>query len=185
MQPDLPAVKLTYQDLLLLPEDRNRHELIDGEHFVTPAPNVPHQTAVANLLRIIASFLHGRGLGRAWPSPIDVLFTEHDVVEPHLVFVAADRMDLVRRTHVHGAPDLLVEVLSDSTRSRDETAKRRLYEKHGVREYWLVDPDAETVAVLRLGPSGYPREPQLLRAGDILSTPLLPGLEIPITEIFE
>ncbi len=185
MRPDVPAVKLTYDDLLLLPEDRNRHELIDGEHYATAAPSFRHQTAVGNLLRLLGNFLQGRALGRVWTSPIDVVLSGHDVVEPDLIFVSQANLERVKGRHLEGAPDLVVEVLSGSTRSRDETAKRRLYEKHGVREYWLVDPDAETVSVLQQAGLGYPPPAEVFAAGNSLATPLLPGLEIPVTAIFE
>ncbi|HXO26317.1 MAG TPA: Uma2 family endonuclease [Thermoanaerobaculia bacterium] len=180
--------RLTYQDLLRLPDDLLRHELIDGEHYVSPAPAVKHQDIVVNLVRILSIFVRAHRLGKVMVGPVDVLFTEHDVVEPDVLFVAAAHVDRVRERYVAGAPDLVVEVLSPSNRGFDRIKKRRLYEAHGVPEYWIVDPPAETLEVYRAASPGG----QLVRcaslsraAGDALETPLLPGLQILLSEIFE
>jgi Uma2 family endonuclease len=180
--------RLTYQDLLRLPDDLLRHELIDGEHYVSPAPTVKHQDIVANLVHILLAFVRAHRLGKVMVGPVDVLFTEHDVVEPDVLFVAAAHGDRVRERYVAGAPDLVVEVLSPSNRGFDRIKKRRLYEAHGVAEYWIVDPPAETLEIYRAAsPDG-----QLVRcaslsraAGDTFETPLLPGLQILLHEVFE
>ena len=111
--------RLTYDDFLLFPDDGRRHELIDGAHYVTPSPNLRHQDLV----------------GRLFLSPFDVVFSFHDVVEPDLVFVASDQLDILTAQNIQGTPALVVEVLSPSTRKRDREVKRRLYERAGVREY--------------------------------------------------
>jgi Uma2 family endonuclease len=180
--------RLTYQDLLRLPDDLLRHELIDGEHYVSPAPAVKHQDIVLNLVHILLSFVRAHRLGKVMVGPVDVLFTEHDVVEPDVLFVAAAHGDRVRERYVAGAPDLVVEVLSPSNRGFDRIKKRRLYEAHGVPEYWIVDPPAETLEVYRAASPGgqLPRCASLSRAaGDTLETPLLPGLQIPLRDVFE
>lgn len=180
------AARLTYEDLLQTPDDGLRHEILDGEHFVSAAPNVRHQVVLANLYRALDAFVRARGLGWVLFAPLDVLLSEHDVVEPDLLFVSAQRSGLLAVANVQGAPDLLIEVLSPSGRKRDEVIKRDRYEKTGVGEYWLVDPEAETVKVFRLEGERYGR-PQLLslHQGDSLTTPLLPGLVIPLATVFE
>jgi Uma2 family endonuclease len=180
--------RLTYQDLLRLPDDLLRHELIDGEHYVSPAPAVKHQDIVLNLGRILSIFVRAHRLGKVLIGPVDVLFTEHDVVEPDVLFVAAAHGDRVRERYVASAPDLVVEVLSPSNRGFDKIKKRRLYEAHGVPEYWIVDPPTETLEIYRTTASGghLARCASLSRAaGDALETPLLPGLRIPLHEVFE
>ena len=185
------ATKLTYEDFVLFPDDGKRHELIDGEHFVTPSPNRRHQACLRNLARGLDAFVHERRLGQVFFAPFDVVFTRHDVVEPDLLFIGTARSNVLTEANVQGAPDLVVEVLSPSSRRQDEVLKRDLYERGGVAEYWLVDPDAETVKVFRLeesepGTSRFGRPLLLtLRDGDALSTPLLPGLEIPLAAVFE
>jgi Uma2 family endonuclease len=180
--------RMTYQDLLRLPDDLLRHELIDGEHFMSPAPAVKHQRIVVNLTRILSTFVRAHGLGEVLVGPVDVLFSEHDVVEPDVLYVAASHEDRLRERYIAGAPDLVIEVLSPSTRGYDRIKKRRLYEAQGVPEYWIVDPAAETVEVYRAASLGgeLARYASLSRAaGDTLETPLLPGLRISLGEVFE
>jgi len=185
MKPASPGVKLTYDDFVLFPDDGKRHELIDGEHYVTPTPNLRHQDIVGTLYLLIATYLTDRPLGRIFFAPLDVILSLFDVVEPDLLYVSRDREGELLRDYVHGAPDLVVEVASKSTRKRDETIKRHLYERFGVSEYWVVDPELDVVRVCRRANDRYNRPVELSReAGDVLTTPLLPGLEIPLSRIF-
>jgi Uma2 family endonuclease len=179
------APKLTYDDLALLPDDGRRHELIDGVHFVTPSPDARHQTIVVTLTVALESFARSRGLGRVFVAPFDVRLSPHDVVEPDLLFISTARGEILTSANVAGAPDLVIEVLSPSTRRRDEVLKRDLYEARGVAEYWLIDPEAETVKVLRREGERFGRARLLsLRDGDVLETALLPGLELALSTIF-
>lgn len=178
-------LKLTYEDFLGFPEDGKRHELIDGEHYVTPAPSIRHQSIVAALTHWLRAHVLEAGLGLVLPAPVDVVLSEHDVVEPDLVFVSEERRDRVTEPNIQGAPDLVVEVLSDSTRRRDEITKRHLYELYGVREYWLIDPELETVKVWRAGERGFePRTELSLERGDVLTTRVVPGFELPLSRLF-
>ncbi len=181
------GLKLTYDDLLLFSDDGRRHELIDGEHYVTPSPNRKHQAIVGNLYYVIRQYLENRRAGRIFAAPFDVLFSKFDVVEPDLLFVSAERLEeVLTPEHVRGAPDLVVEVGSKGTQKRDETVKRRLYERGGVKEYWVVDPERDTVRVYRQSGRRLHHVTELaLAKADMLTTPLLPGLEIPLTRLFE
>jgi len=116
----------------------------------------------------------------------DVVFSEFDVVEPDLLFVSSARQEeVLTPKHVRGAPDLVVEVGSPGTRKRDETIKRGLYERFAVSEYWVVDPNLDTINVYRRTDEGYARVAELtLQQHDTLITPLLPGLEMPLEQIF-
>ena len=179
-------LKLSYEDFLGFPEDGKRHELIDGEHYVTPSPFVRHQILVSRLLRALADHVDEQDLGLVLPAPMDVVLSEHDVVEPDLLFVSRERSNRITEANVQGAPDLVVEILSPGTRHRDEITKRHLYEAHDIREYWIVDPELETVKVWRRSGSGFERSAELsVEEGDTLTTPLLPGLEIPLSWLFE
>lgn len=180
-------VKLTYEDYRLFPDDGQRHELIGGEHYVSPAPKKTHQRAVSNLHLDLGGFVREHRLGFVYPAPFDVVLSEEDVVQPDLLFVSRERASIERENGIFGAPDLVAEVLSDSTRDTDEGAKLKLYEFFGVREYWLVDTLSESVKVYRLSSNGSFELAAELYAeeGDCLETPLLPGLSIPLRQVFQ
>ena len=186
MKAATPRVKLTYDDFVLFPDDGKRHELIDGEHYVTPSPNIRHQQLLGRLHLWIGGWLQTNPIGEMFLSPLDVVFSDVDVVEPDLLFISSRRAsDIITPQHVRGAPDLVVEIGSPSTRKRDETIKRRLYERAGVVEYWVVDPDLDVIRVYRRTDAGFDRPVELAKeSGDTLSTPLLPGLEVPLTRVF-
>jgi Uma2 family endonuclease len=144
------GVKLTYDDFVQFPDDGQRHELIDGEHYVTPSPNLKHQQILGNLHLEIGGWLRQHPIGRAFLSPFDVVFTRFDVVEPDLLYISNARAaQILTAANVQGPPELVVEIGSPSTRKRDETIKRRLYERAGVSEYWVVDPEVDVVRVYR------------------------------------
>jgi len=178
-------IRLTYDDFVNFPDDGRRHELIDGEHFVTPAPVARHQELLVRLTWALHDFLRQHPLGRVFTAPFDVILSNDDVVEPDLLFVSNERRDIVR-DWVYGAPDLVVEILSPSTRRTDEIRKLHLYDHFGVREYWVVDPDVDTVKVYRRAADGtFPRVAELAAADDdVLQTPLLPGLSVKLRELF-
>ena len=181
-----PRVKLTYEDFVLFPDDGKRHELIDGEHYVTPSPNTRHQCIVGVLHGLIWGYLESHPIGQVFSAPFDVVFSMFDIVEPDLLYLSRESAaKALTPDNVKGVPDLVVEILSKGTRKRDETIKRQLYERSGVTEYWLVDPKMERVRVCRNegGQFGHPVE--LTRAADdVLTTPLLPGLELPLARVF-
>ncbi len=180
-------VRLTYDDFVHFPDDGKRHELIDGVHYVTPCPNLSHQELVGRLYLAIGNFLVGRRhLGRVFLSPFDVVLSYYDVVEPDLLFVAGDQQDILTEANVQGPPALVIEILSRSTRKRDEGIKRRLFEEKGVREYLIVDPKGQRVTVFRRQDDGsFPRASDL-GAGHAatLETPLLPGFALSIDDLF-
>jgi Uma2 family endonuclease len=180
------GVKLTYDDYLLFPEDGFRHELIDGEHYVTPSPLRRHQEIVGNLHWLIRSHLEAHPVGRVYVAPFDVIFSRYDVVEPDVLYLSNQRAAEILRDYVHGAPDLVIEVGSAGTRRRDETVKRSLYERDGVTEYWIVDPEIDVVRIYQRRGDRFERPIELSReAGDVVHTPLLPQLEITLTSIFK
>ena len=178
--------KLTYEDFCGFPADGKRHELVDGEHFMSPAPNLKHQVVIGSLFVALTSYLRGNSVGRAFVAPVDVVLSDFDVVEPDLVFVLRERFAILTEANVQGAPDLVVEVLSESTRRHDLVTKRRLYGRFGVREYWVIDPVIDTVLIFTLEGSTLERRAELeLEAGSVLTSALLPGLKLPLAAIFE
>jgi len=181
-----PGVKLTYDDFLLFPDDGQRHELIDGEHVVTPSPRVPHQIIVGNLYFAIRQYLERSPIGQVFLSPVDVVLSNVDVVVPDVLYVtAARRGQLLTKQNVRGAPDLVIEIGSPRTRRRDETVKRRLYERSGVSEYWIVDPELEVVRIYRREGAGFDRPRELSReAGDVLESALFPSFALPLDAVF-
>ncbi len=177
--------KLTYEDYLLFPDDGNRHEILDGEYFVTAAPYLRHQSVVVELTSWIAPFVRRRRLGRLYVAPADVLLSENDIVQPDLLFVSQARARILTEKNVQGPPDLVIEVLSPSTRRRDEGIKLERYELLGVQEYWIVDPEREVARVYRRSGERLLKAAEITEeAGGLLASPLLPGLEIPLSEIF-
>ena len=179
-------VRLTYDDFLLFPDDGQRHELIDGEHYVTPSPNTSHQQISGNLYWLLRSYLEQHPIGRLFYAPFDVVFSKFDVVEPDLLYISREReSEILTAKHVTGAPDLVIEIASPSTRGRDETLKRQLYEKSNVTEYWVVDPEIYAVRVYRQTPTGFGRPLELSRErSDILTSPLFPGLSLALADVF-
>jgi Uma2 family endonuclease len=180
-------MRLTYDDFVLFPDDGKRHEIIDGEHYVTPSPNLRHQELIGRLHIEISLYLRAHpNAGRVFFAPLDVVLSYYDVVEPDLLFVAGDQTAIMTEKNIQGPPALVVEVLSKSTRKRDAQIKRRLFERTGVREYWLVDPELDTVQVFRPSPDGKLVRVTELSAeeGETLTTPLLPGCAIALSELF-
>ncbi len=178
-------VKLTYDDYVNFPDDGRRHERIDGEHFVTPSADRRHQLISQRLEIALAEHLRTHPTGEMYHAPLDVILSDVDVVEPDVLYVSNERAEILGKW-VHGAPDLVVEILSPSTRKVDEAIKRRLYDRVDVREYWIVDPELEIVRVFRRAEDrSFPGVAELAReSGDILATPLLPGFTLPLADLF-
>ena len=182
--PSTPSVKFTYDDLLNFPNDGKRHEIIDGEHYVTPSPNTKHQTICTNLTVVLGTYLKHHPVGAVFVAPFDVVLSDLDVVEPDLLYISRERAGMLTDQHVRGAPDLVVEILSPGTRKTDEVTKRKLYERFDVREYWVVDPELDTFKVYRRSEATFARVAELgADSGETLTTPLLPGLAVSLKEI--
>jgi Uma2 family endonuclease len=179
------AVKLTYDDFVLFPDDGRRHELIEGAHYVTPSPNIRHQRISGNLHLLIRTWVESNPIGQIYYAPLDVVLSDIDVVEPDLLYFSNERAAAVLTPlNARGAPELVIEIGSKGTRKRDETIKKQLYARVGVSEYWIVDPEIDVIRVYRRD-DGFTRPRELSReAGDVLTTPLLPGLDLPLARVF-
>jgi Uma2 family endonuclease len=168
-----------------MPEDRFRHEILDGVHVMSPSPDEWHQDAVGRLYLHIQNFLDLNPLGQLFVAPFDVRLSDHDLVVPDLTFVAKARLAILTGSFALGAPDLAVEVLSPSNWRQDLGKKRARYEHLGVGEYWVLDRGPKSAMVFRRqGPVFLPPIVLSAESGDRLTTPLLPGLEIPLSDVY-
>ncbi len=178
-----PVFKFTYEDYRTAPPDK-RYELVDGDLVTIPAPNLRHQTVQVRLGERLARFVRENSLGMLFFAPCDAVLSDTDVVQPDLLFVSRDRPHLLSSgENVRGAPDLVVEILSPATAERDRGYKRALYAKHGVAEYWLVDPSAETVWIHRLHGRALVVA-QTLGRKQTLRSALLPGFALDLEDVF-
>lgn len=152
---------------------------------MTPAPSTKHQRIALNIATFLRDFLKSSRIGQVFIAPCDVILSESNVVQPDVFFVSAQRASIITEKNIQGAPDLVIEIFSEKTRKTDEVIKRKLYEQHGISEYWIVDPELETVKVYRKTDKGYIRAAELSReTNDTLTTPLLPDFQILLNEIF-
>lgn len=174
---------LTYEDLLeMFPDvDNVRRELIDGELIVSPPPLGRHQDSVLRLGARLLAWCDEHG-GKVYVAPRGVYFSERNFVEPDVLFVRAENLDRVEEPYVRGAPDLVVEVSSPSTRRLELVRKRELYERFGASEYWYVDLDAERVEIYRLE-GGRFEPPLLLGRGETVESPEIPDFSISVEEL--
>ena len=176
------TTKLTYDDYRKTPDDE-RWELLDGELVMAPSPNVPHQDIAGSLFVFLKLFVDQMGLGRVFIAPLDVVLSDTNVVQPDLLFVSTERQHIVTETNIQGTPDLVVEVLSPSTTSRDWRIKLDLYAQHGVQEYWVVDPEAQRIWVM-VQTEGSLSETANHGRGDTLVSPLLTGFSASLDQVF-
>jgi Uma2 family endonuclease len=174
------SIRLTYEDYCAIPDDGRRHEIIDGEHYVNPSPVTRHQLISMRLVLALGNFVYDRGLGHVFHAPFDVVLAEHDIVEPDIIFVSMARAHIITKKNIQGAPDLLIEILSGSHPEYDTRLKYQTYERRGVAEYWIVDPDRNTITIYRRSGAAFIRAD----VGDTLTTPLLPGFELPLEPLF-
>lgn len=173
---------LTIADIDAMPEDGNRYELIEGELFVSCAPTLSHQEIVLRLLVALQRYLEQHRTGRIWPGP-GVIFSDFSGVIPDVVYISNERLEeIASGDRIIGAPDLVIEVLSPGTENerRDRHAKRQLYKKYGVKEYWLIDPGRHTIEVYR---SQRFRLAATLGLKDYITSSLLPRFRCPVRDI--
>ncbi len=181
----LPQPKLlTYNDYArLTPPDSGNYELHNGKIIFIPSPLAPHQIASSNLHTEIGYFVKHNQLGRLLAAPMDVRFTPNDVVQPDLLFIGTERLNIIQRI-VEGAPDLVVEIKSGSNTSAEMIYKKYLYEASGVREYWVVYPIQKTVRQYELIDDEL-HHVRTLTMKDALKSSVLAHFSMPVSSIFE
>ncbi len=183
-----PGDRLTYGELLRLPDDHLRHELIHGEHYVSPAPGTLHQRVVLNIARALASHLEDHPLGEVFVAPYAVVFDDLNKVEPDILYLSHARAALLQTdSDLRGAPELIVEVSSPTTYRYDLTVKRALYERWGVAEYWFIDATRGELSIYRR-PDGATEFAPAIYLDDPnheVTTPLLPSWRVALSTFFK
>ncbi len=177
----LKSVQFTYRDYLCLDDDK-RHEVLEGDLMMVPAPSWRHQDVLTKLFRALDRFVETQALGVVRFAPIDVMLSEENVVQPDLFFIAKDRTSIIQDRGVFGPPDLVIEIISPAKPDRDQIAKRRIYGKYGIKEYWIVDPDKRTVEVLTLTDSGLETYRVFPSPSKIIS-PIWPSLSLDTQDV--
>ena len=183
---ELPIPKkerYTYEDYAQLPEGAP-YQLIDGELVMSPSPSTYHQHLVLRLGRALLNFAEEHQTGEVFVAPMDVYLSPEDTVQPDLIFIAQARRGIIGEQKIDGAPDLIVEILSPSTAYLDLTKKKRLYERHGVKEYWIVDPEQRTVEIFEHADGRFMQRARLVETGTAAST-LLDGFEVDLADLFQ
>ena len=179
------STRMTYEDYLELPDDGKRYEVIEGELVVNASPYTRHQRIVGRLYAALEYFCRDQRCGEAFVSPLDVVFADDLVLQPDVTVVSASRLHIVGDKNITGAPDLVIEVLSEGTRKLDELVKRKLYERYGVNEYWVVDPVIEAVKIYRRNGDSFTRVVEIsVKTGGALTSPLLPGFSLDVNDVF-
>lgn len=177
-------VKLTYEDYCALPEDGKRYEILDGDLYMSPSPMTPHQRAALRMARLLCDFVDVRMLGEVFIAPCDVILDQHNIVVPDLLFVSKSRQSIITEKNIQGAPDLLVEILSPSTRLRDIRDKRNIYARCGVEWYWIFDAQEPWILELKRVGSEFAIVGEVKKNG-VFKSALFPGLEFRPTDLVE
>jgi Uma2 family endonuclease len=172
--------RLTIEYYKILPEGAP-YQLIEGELVMTPAPNPRHQIISANIFEKIREFTEE--LGMTLYSPIDVYLGRENAYQPDIVFISKDRQDIIQEDGIYGAPDLVIEILSPSTARYDLREKFRIYEKHGVQEYWIVDPEINSIEIYTKEKDHFSLITRAEDKGEVESV-LLKGFVLTLDEIF-
>lgn len=180
---DLPEKeRYTYADYQQLPEGAP-YELIRGHLVMSPSPTPHHQLVQSNLFYELSRFTREQNGGRVLSAPLDVRFSDTEVLQPDLVYVAQSRLDIIGEQNIDGAPDLIAEILSPSTAHKDLTTKKRLYEVHGVAEYWTVDPDQQAVEIFENTDDGFVQHLRVVETGTVTSA-LLNDFTLDLADLF-
>jgi Uma2 family endonuclease len=178
----LPGRRFTYEEYKKLPDDQ-RYEVLAGELEMTPAPTNRHQRILIRLTVALETFTQERGCGTLLVAPTDVILSAGTVLQPDLLFVSRDRQSIIDPDGgVHGAPNLVIEIISPATAERDLVIKRQLYGMYGVQEYWIVDPEAISIEVLTYQGAGLETWERFLADG-VLTSPALPGLQMKVSQV--
>lgn len=175
---------MNYWDYCLLPDDRNRYEVLNGELAMTPAPTTYHQ----NISKIIEiEFLQlerDKKTGKVFDAPIDVVLDENIVVQPDLIFILNENITIITEKNIQGAPDLIIEILSPATAYNDLFEKKEIYQKYGVKEYWIVDPKGKWIEIFTLSEGKYKSFAKAEKQG-MISSKLLKEFSVDLEQVFE
>ncbi len=174
---------LTYWEYTLLPDDGKRYEILEGELQMTPSPKTKHQVVIGNLFVAISLFLKKNKIGKVFVAPFDVILSQNNVVEPDIIFISNENSDIITEDNIQGSPDMLVEILSPSTEKNDRVKKKTIYEKYGVKEYWIVDPENEYVEIYTLKENNYQLLHSVMKDG-VINSKVIKGFSIQAQLLF-
>ena len=182
---DRPKDKVwTYEDYLRLTDDK-RYEVINGRLIEMPAPTTWHQDVSGNLEFIMRMFVREKRLGKVYDAPIDVVLGDRYVLQPDILFISKDRLEIIGERAIMGPPDLIVEIISPATVRRDTIVKKGIYERFGVKEYWIIYPDERAVEVWVLSDKGKYEFFSVAEGEGRVKSKVLEGLEIDLKEVFK
>ncbi|MDZ7265036.1 MAG: Uma2 family endonuclease [candidate division KSB1 bacterium] len=175
---------ITYDDYLTFPDnDGIRKEIIEGELYMTPAPSTRHQLILKKIFRLLDNYVLQNGLGEVLFAPCDVIFSSINVMQPDILFISNENLNILTEKNIQGAPDLLVEILSSFSTDMDRIYKKMVYEKFGVKEYWIVDPVERIIEIWTRKTKKFELHSKI-KQHDSLQSPLLEGLKFKLSEIF-
>jgi len=173
----------TYEDYLRIPNDGNRYEVAWGELTMPPSPTSGHQRVVGALFSALYQHVASLDLGAVFVAPLDVVLSEHNVLQPDILFVSKERLDIVTETHVAGSPDLVIEVLSPGTAAFDRGRRMDAYAAFGVTHCWLVDPRSHAFEVYELRGERYELVARFTE-DDAFAPALFPGLAVSLESLW-
>ena len=178
----LSRQRATLEEFWSLPESVLPVEYINGEIIMAPTPTVPHQRIILTMALLLQYFVKQHGLGEMFLSPLDVVLPTGEVVQPDIFFLSPKQAERARTAkRVNDVPPFLIEVLSPSSIVHDTITKRNLYEKNGVKEYWIVNPSERTIAQLVLKKKHYVLTE--LGESDVIKSAVLAGFEMTVGEL--
>jgi len=175
--------KYNYQDYLNLPDDGKRYEVINGELIMVAAPNTIHQNIIIKIIYEIEGYLRKQKMGKIFCAPTDIKFNDTNVVQPDILFISQDRLNIITENNIVGAPDLIMEILSPGTAYYDLLEKKELYEQCGVKEYWIVDPKKQRVDIYINVGQQFDLNQRVELEG-VLKSSVMKGFEVKIENIF-
>ncbi len=178
------TVRFTYEDYCNLPDDGNQYEIIEGEIYMAPAPIPNHQRISRRILSSLDRFIEKHDMGEMFFSPIDIVFSNINVVQPDLIYISREKTHIIGSKFIEASPDLVIEILSPGTENKDRNHKQKLYGKFNVPEYWIVSPQGRTIEQYSLQ-EGKMTLRNVFTIQDVLTTKLLPGFELPVARVFE
>ncbi len=179
-----PKKTYTYQDYLLLPDNGNRYEILEGELVMSPSPATIHQRISRRLVALLLAYVEQNRAGELFYAPYDVIFSNTNVVQPDILFVRSENSTIITEKNIQGAPDLIIEIISPATAYYDLIVKKELYETYGVNEFWLVDPSRNWVEVYELRKGKYELHTRAEKTGKIQSV-VLEHFQMNLEDLFQ
>ncbi len=177
------SLRFNWSSNPLLSEEK-RYEILQGNLYLVAPPGTNHQKISLNLASAILRYVRESNLGVVLAAPYNVVLSEQNILQPDILYVRKERAGIIGRLNLRGAPDLVIEILSEGNWRKDLELKNRIYAGFGVAEFWVVDPASSTIILMFWSELGYVMA-RRLRKTDKLSSPLLPALDLPLPDIFQ